>query len=294
MTKKKIDKKRQKSLTITLTIYIIKSAHSINSILLNLFKRIKLAKKGNNNKRNSRKRGKSMLKKEERTKQETKYKNVQAKNKGITLIALVITIIVLLILAGVSINILIGENGLLTKSQDAANENTRGGARDKVATSVYASYNTDYNLDDLKLKINEDTLKTNIEKAGGKIISTGGFPVTVEMDGYQFTIDNKGNIDDITIVDGVKIPKGYIVSTNSKEDSVKEGLVIKDRNGNEYVWIEVPKTEEVYGKDRLNITSFSEEECNQIYEDLRIYSSEYSLFDKSSTNFEFTTLFISF
>ena len=39
------------------------------------------------------------------------------KNKGITLIALVITIIVLLILAGVSIATLTGEDGLLTRSQ---------------------------------------------------------------------------------------------------------------------------------------------------------------------------------
>ena len=40
-------------------------------------------------------------------------------NKGITLIALVITIIVLLILAGISIAMLTGNNGLLTKANDA-------------------------------------------------------------------------------------------------------------------------------------------------------------------------------
>ena len=41
------------------------------------------------------------------------------KQKGITLIALVITIVVLLILAGVSINLLTGENGRITKAHDA-------------------------------------------------------------------------------------------------------------------------------------------------------------------------------
>ena len=46
-------------------------------------------------------------------------------NKGITLIALVITIIVLLILAGISIAMLTGENGILTKGNDAKIE-TRG------------------------------------------------------------------------------------------------------------------------------------------------------------------------
>lgn len=42
--------------------------------------------------------------------------------RGITLIALVITIIVLLILAGVSINLVVGENGILNKAQEARNK----------------------------------------------------------------------------------------------------------------------------------------------------------------------------
>ena len=41
-------------------------------------------------------------------------------NKGITLIALVITIIVLIILAGISISILMGEDGLITKAKQGA------------------------------------------------------------------------------------------------------------------------------------------------------------------------------
>ena len=40
-------------------------------------------------------------------------------NKGITLVALVVTIIVLIILAGISINLLLGDNGIITKAQDA-------------------------------------------------------------------------------------------------------------------------------------------------------------------------------
>ena len=47
------------------------------------------------------------------------------RNKGITLIALVITIIVLLILAGVSIAMLTGENGILTQAQNAKKETER-------------------------------------------------------------------------------------------------------------------------------------------------------------------------
>ena len=42
--------------------------------------------------------------------------------KGITLIALVITIVVLLILAGITINVLLDNNGIINKAQDAANK----------------------------------------------------------------------------------------------------------------------------------------------------------------------------
>ena len=52
-------------------------------------------------------------------------KRLEGKNKGITLIALVITIIVLLILAGISIAMLTGENGILTKADEAKRETRR-------------------------------------------------------------------------------------------------------------------------------------------------------------------------
>ena len=56
--------------------------------------------------------------------------------KGITLIALVITIIVLLILAGVSIAMLTGENGILTKATQSTNETAKGEAVEAVKLAV--------------------------------------------------------------------------------------------------------------------------------------------------------------
>ncbi|MFR2534255.1 MAG: hypothetical protein ACLS95_03370, partial [Clostridia bacterium] len=50
----------------------------------------------------------------------------KTKQRGITLIALVITIIVLIILAGVAINTLVGENGIITQAQRARNETAQG------------------------------------------------------------------------------------------------------------------------------------------------------------------------
>ena len=49
-----------------------------------------------------------------------KEENDMKKNKGITLVALVVTIVVLLILAGVSINSVLGENGIIIKEKEAA------------------------------------------------------------------------------------------------------------------------------------------------------------------------------
>ena len=56
------------------------------------------------------------------------------------------------------------------------------------------------------------------------------------------------------------------------EDEVKVGEDFTDSKGNEWVWIEVPKTAEVYKTAGLNITNFTEEEYTKIYEDLSEYS----------------------
>ena len=60
--------------------------------------------------------------------------------KGITLIALVITIIVLLILAGVSIAMLTGENGILTQATGTKKDTLRATAAEKIDLALNASY----------------------------------------------------------------------------------------------------------------------------------------------------------
>ena len=110
-------------------------------------------------------------------------------NKGITLIALVITIIVILILAGVSINTLFGDNGLLTKADDARIANEKAEIKDRIATEVLASYDNDGTL-------NPTTLRNNLKARGGKVDDGTGFDVTVEMRNYTFYIDKDGNISE--------------------------------------------------------------------------------------------------
>lgn len=55
-------------------------------------------------------------------------------SKGITLVALVVTIVVLLILAGVSINLVLGENGLITQAQEAKRKTAE--AKENEITSM--------------------------------------------------------------------------------------------------------------------------------------------------------------
>ncbi len=60
--------------------------------------------------------------------------------RGITLIALVITIIVLLILAGVSIAMLTGDNGILTKAGEADTNTAKAEVADKINLAINAEY----------------------------------------------------------------------------------------------------------------------------------------------------------
>ena len=71
---------------------------------------------------------------------------------GITLIALVITIIVLLILAGVSIAMLTGQNGILTQAQNAKDKTEYKNAEEKVRLAVMGAMSDDGTLTVEKLR----------------------------------------------------------------------------------------------------------------------------------------------
>ena len=93
-------------------------------------------------------------------------------NKGITLIALVITIIVLLILAGVSIAMLTGENGILSNATKAQEDTTRENAIERInlalqaiKTETLAQQNDNTTFDPITVSANLDTL-TNANITG--------------------------------------------------------------------------------------------------------------------------------
>ena len=126
-------------------------------------------------------------------KEKISLKKLKKSAKGITLIALVITIIVLLILAAVSISTLTGQNGILSRADEAVNETGRKTAEEKVAVEVQGSYGEDGNLDYALL---EDNLN-NIEGIQGvpSPITEGDFPLSVIVDGYKVTIEKDGKVE---------------------------------------------------------------------------------------------------
>ena len=144
-------------------------------------------------------------------------------NKGITLIALVITIIVLLILAGVSIAMLTGENGILTQAQNAKNRTAEAEAQEK-----------------------EDLNRQN------EIISNAiGLPETTDTKPF--------------------LPQGATVTNND----LNTGVTIRDANGNEWVWIEVPKS--IYTNTEYNggTEPSSSEDHGKIESVMKEYAKDY-------------------
>ncbi len=116
----------------------------------------------------------------------------QREEKGITLIALVITIIILLILAGISIATLTGENGILSKANTAKIETEKAGAKEKVQIAVMGSFGGNGIIDTNTLNKNLEQIE-GIDKQKSKLPITN-LPATVSVDGYDVTIDEKGKV----------------------------------------------------------------------------------------------------
>ena len=106
-------------------------------------------------------------------------------NKGITLIALVITIIVLLILAGVSIAMLTGSNGILTQAQNASNATSTAEIEERIDMELAAIYSqvlagevTEFDSDYLS------TINTNLAgKATASLATTTTENDTINISG---------------------------------------------------------------------------------------------------------------
>ena len=118
-------------------------------------------------------------------------------NKGITLIALVITIIVLLILAGVSIAMLTGDNGILTQAGNAKTETAQAEAEEavKLAVNEILANSMDPSYEGDEDEINVGNLTTLIPKNNANVSITG---TITDGDGY-FTANLTVNKTAVTV-----------------------------------------------------------------------------------------------
>lgn len=153
-------------------------------------------------------------------------KKVIKKQRGITLIALVITIIVLLILAGVGISMLTGENGILSQAQKAKEETELSSEKEKIKLAVQSSIakNTE------SFKITKTNLDESIEEQLGnnrqfEIIENndGSFLVNLKSPDRKYYIEETGkviseeNMLKITTVEELKSFRDDVNSGNTYE-----------------------------------------------------------------------------
>ena len=142
--------------------------------------------------------------------------------RGITLIALAVTIVVILILAGVTIDAIFSENGIINKAKEAANSMNNAVANDQAELNdLLEELNEIMNSEwdsNIEIPDPEPDLPTNIED------------VTDIQDETVQVEDEYGN--------KVTIPKGFEV-VEEEGITVPEGIVIQDKDGNQFVWIPV-------------------------------------------------------
>ncbi len=188
---------------------------------------------------------------------------MQKNYKGITLIALIITIIVMIILVGVTVTVALN-GGLFSTAKQAAEETQYQADYESLQASIAATIASEEG-------ITQSNLEENLP-SGWTVTGTESGTFTVKSpNGSVFEVDSNGNIiiagdtttgedetttgweetttpddwdnENITAVtDGTNIiplPDGYEISDEEGENTIEEGLVIKDSNGNEFVWIPV-------------------------------------------------------
>ena len=148
---------------------------------------------------------------------------------GITLIALVVTIVVLLILAGVTINAVFSDRGIIKKAQDAQNKANESIQKDMEQINALENW------------LNENTGESNNDKEVNISTLVGKGAVTKNTK----AVDTYGN--------KITIPKGFKVLEHGTEagsatytysgdtiPAVQDGIVIENgTDGNQFVWVPV-------------------------------------------------------
>ena len=200
------------------------------------------------------------------------------RNKGITLIALVITIIVLLILAGVSIATLTGENGLLKQATTSKEETIKAQLKEEIELAIAAIQAEELpkgkqvTLESLAGRDGQLASAEELIKQGGITAELGEPGIVGEYKGYNYTIDDKFKVTIEDKVQGISIsykvnPTGYtnqnitltitaestngaiskIENTKGNLQSNEDGTYTITKNGN-YEFTVIDETNETKSK----------------------------------------------
>ena len=190
-------------------------------------------------------------------------KKIFKNTKGITLIALVVTIIILLILAGVSIAMLTGNNGVLTQAKSAKEKTEEKGEQERVnlaASSAMTLGMGTITTENLNKAIQDEFgaeksvtgtgpwtyqgeyAKYKIEKAG-TVAAQKPLPKTAEGQAKGTQIENPASYGENPTAQATADGDGKVFAKPNDatyvEGTVDTGVVIKDKNNNEWVWVPV-------------------------------------------------------
>lgn len=161
-------------------------------------------------------------------------------NKGITLIALVITIILLLILAGVTINIALGDNGLFKKSRQAVERSKLAQVEEDIKMDLLSAY-LEAEIEG-KDKPSNERIKEIIESHGGTIDESN--PNIIKLPNGEIRLDevlsetstNTQDVEELkkqiaNLNNQIKELQGKQATGNAEEGDVLEGRTFSTANG---------------------------------------------------------------
>ena len=133
------------------------------------------------------------------------------KNKGITLIALIVTIIVLIILASISINMVLGGNGIITKTKEIKIKNNV----EQIKEEIRDAWNA-VQIDGIPKKWNNEAKRSALEsdlksKDNTATATLNGSDIEIVYKGYETTINiDNGSIAELAKVDDIPDDTGTI------------------------------------------------------------------------------------
>ena len=157
-------------------------------------------------------------------------KNLKAKTGGITLIALVITIIVLLILAGISIMMLTGENSILNRAGEAK-EGTVVGQEREAITIAYNGVLASYIGEDVAAGRLQTELQNNGNNATAEA-SGQNIKVTFTDTKHVYIIGQNGEVTEFTPVDRTGIEVGDYIDYEPTEGTYPASKLTEAYTGN--------------------------------------------------------------